>query len=93
MAGTTGPAIVLVHGFGVASFQYQALMDQLSQVSLLISLLLLALLAQKIASWVGHVFSKASWRSPDAMKASSPSAIISAGAASALEPCPADLMS
>lgn len=31
-AGTTGPAVVLVHGFGVASFQFQALMDELSKV-------------------------------------------------------------
>ncbi|KAK9839381.1 hypothetical protein WJX84_005938 [Apatococcus fuscideae] len=30
-AGTTGPAIVLVHGFGVASFQFQDLMDELSK--------------------------------------------------------------
>lgn len=32
-AGSTGPAIVLVHGFGVASFQFQALMDELSKVN------------------------------------------------------------
>ena len=33
-AGSTGPAIVLVHGFGVASFQFQPLMDELSKVRL-----------------------------------------------------------
>lgn len=42
MAGTTGPAIVLVHGFGVASFQFESLIDHLSEVSLLLMKLSLA---------------------------------------------------